>query len=415
MARQLDCDLVGMLYVLDEPSIGLHPRDVGKLVDLLRQLQLKGNSVLVVEHEPTVIASADHVVEIGPVAGRDGGHVVFAGPASDFAAADTLTARTLRGFRIAPRPRRPWGEAHAIRGARAHNLVDLDVDIPTCVLVALTGIAGSGKSTLMQEVFLPAHPEAVVVDQTAIGRSSRSVPATYLGLFDVLRKRFARHTGRPASEFSFNAAGACSECKGAGSIAVEMSFLDDVRTTCTTCGGRRYTDEVLALTWDGLNIWDVLSLTAVEALERFENDRDLRPTLQILVDVGLGYLTLGQPLSTLSGGEAQRLKLATELGKQGNLYVLDEPTTGLHATDTDRLMVLLDRLVDDGNSVIVIEHDMSVVARCDWVIDLGPEGGKQGGRLVATGTPEDVARAGIGYTAHYLAEIMALHPRAENT
>jgi excinuclease UvrABC ATPase subunit len=411
MARQLDCDLVCMLYILDEPSIGLHPRDVGKLVDLLRQLQQKGNSVLVVEHEPTVIASADHVVEIGPVAGRDGGHVVFAGPALDFASADTVTARTLRGGGVAPRPRRPWTEVDAIRDAHAHNLVGLDVDIPKRVLVALTGVAGSGKSTLMQEVFLPAHPDAVVVDQTAIGRSSRSVPATYLGLFDVLRKRFAKHTGRPASLFSFNSASACPDCRGAGSIAVEMSFLDDVRTTCTTCDGRRYTDEVLALRWNGVNIWDVLCLTAAEALERFAGDRDLRPTLQLLVDVGLGYLTLGQPLSTLSGGEAQRLKLATELGKHGNLYVLDEPTTGLHATDTDKLMVLLDRLVDDGNSVIIIEHDMSVVACCDWVIDLGPEGGQQGGRLVATGTPEDVGRAGVGHTARYLAEVMGLESR----
>ena len=404
MARQLDCDLIGMMYILDEPSIGLHPRDVAKLVEMLRQLRDKGNSVLVVEHDATVISSADHVVEIGPTAGMGGGEVCFEGPIEEFLCSSSQTAVMMReGARVAARNRREVREVWQVRGARANNLKDVDVDIPKRVLVVVTGVAGSGKSSLVHDEFAISRPGAIVVDQSAIGRSSRSNPATYLGFFDAIRKLFAEETGRPAALFSFNSTGACPTCKGQGRISIEMSFLDDVKVECSECHGRRYTDEVLALTWRGLSIHDVLSLTAREALDVFEH-KAIHGPLALLCEVGLDYLTLGQPLSTLSGGECQRIKLVTELGKSGNLYVLDEPTTGLHMADIERLMAILNRLVDDGNSVVVIEHNLDVIAQADWVIDLGPEGGNAGGRLVAEGTPEMIAEEPGSYTGRFLAE-----------
>lgn len=406
MARQLDCDLVGMMYVMDEPSIGLHPRDVEKLVGMLRSLRDRGNSVLVVEHDTTVIGSADHVVEIGPVAGCDGGHVVFAGSAEEFAASDCLTARIIRDGHVRGRARRGWTEAWPVRNARAHNLKGVDVDIPMGALVAVTGVAGSGKSSLIHDVFVAEHPETVVVDQGAIARSSRSNPATFLGMFDDIRKLFAKATGKPASLFSFNSKGACPECNGAGTTAVDMHFLDDVKMLCPKCEGRRYTDEVLGLKWNGRGIHEVLSLTAREAAEVFRCEKKLRAQLELLCDIGLDYLAIGQSLSTLSGGECQRLKLATELGKSGNLYVLDEPTTGLHLADIERLVGILDRLVDGGNSVVVIEHSLEVIAQADWVIDLGPEGGKAGGMLVAQGTPEQIAEAESSHTGRALRAVL---------
>ena len=403
MARQLDCNLIGMMYVVDEPSIGLHPRDVAKLVDMLRRLRDKGNSVLVVEHDATVISAADHVIEIGPGAGRGGGEVCFSGTFEAFRRSATRTAVLMRaGPSVAQHRRRAFAEVWRVRGARANNLRDVDVDIPQGVLVAVTGVAGSGKSSLVHDEFVARHPGAIVVDQNAIGRSSRSNPVTYLGVFDVIRRHFAAETGESAALFSFNSKGACPTCKGQGSISIEMSFLDDVNVTCSDCGGRRYTDEALALTWRNLSIHDVLSLTARAALDVFEHPPIRRP-LTLLCEVGLDYLTLGQPLSTLSGGESQRIKLVTELGKSGNLYVLDEPTTGLHMADVERLMAILNRLVDDGNSVVIIEHNLDVIAQADWVIDLGPEGGDAGGRLVAAGTPETIAAAPESHTGRYLA------------
>ncbi len=403
MARQLDCDLTGLIYVLDEPSIGLHARDLAPLLDMLRRLRDAGNSVLVVEHDPEVIRAGDFVVDIGPGAGLAGGHVCFAGSQEDFRHSEAKTAVMMRAAASASRPaRRAWSRAWPIRDARARNLQALDVDIPQQVFVCITGVAGSGKSTLVHEVFLGQCPGAVVVDQSPVGRSSRANPATYLGVFDDIRRLFSRETGAPASLFSFNSDGACPTCRGQGSIAVEMNFLDDVRIECGDCRGQRFRDDVLALRWKGLNIHDVLCLTAEDAAGRFRTGR-LRGPLAVLCDVGLGYLTLGQPLSTLSGGESQRLKLALELGKTGRTYVLDEPTTGLHLADTDRLMAIVDRLVDAGNSVVVIEHNLDVIGRADWVIDLGPEGGSRGGRLMAAGTPEQVAASGRGHTAQYLA------------
>ena len=408
MARQLDCDLVGLMYVLDEPSIGLHPRDVDNLVGLLRHLRELGNSVLAVEHHAAVIGAADHVIEIGPQAGTEGGQLCFEGSQARFRDSAALTASMLaRPVVAVTRSRREPTDAWHIRGATTHNLQAVDVDIPRGVLVAVTGVAGSGKSTLVHDEFLALTPDAVVVDQNGIGRSSRSNPVTWLGLFDIIRKAFANATGRPAALFSFNSKGACEACKGQGSIAVEMSFLDDVRVTCADCSGKRYRDEVLQLKWDGRDIHEVLSLTTRDAIRLLPDER-LRSRLQVVEDVGLGYLTLGQPLSTLSGGECQRLKLASELGVAGNLYVLDEPTTGLHAADIERLLAILDRIVEAGNSVVVIEHDLDVIAAADWVIDLGPEGGKGGGRVVATGTPEQVAQAAGSHTGRYLAERLGL-------
>ncbi len=413
MARQLDCDLTGLMYVLDEPSIGLHPRDIRQLIAMLRHLRDRGNSVLVVEHDPGIIAAADHVIEIGPGAGRAGGEIIFSGSAAEFARAETLTSRLMRRSSGPAadlrRGRRAWTRSWPVRGARAHNLKNIAVDIPQGILVCITGVAGSGKSSLVHDVFAKEHPDAVVVDQTAIGRSSRSNPLTYLGIFDHVRKAFAAATGRPASLFSFNSAGACPTCRGQGSVAVEMNFLDDVRSICPDCGGRRYTEEVLALRWQGLSIHDVLSMTTQEALELdLFSQKPIRRGLQLLHRVGLGYVTLGQSLSTLSGGESQRLKLAVELGKTGNLYILDEPTTGLHLADIDRLMAILDRLVADGNSVVVIEHNLDVMVRADWVIDLGPEGGRAGGEVVATGTPEDLARTETSWTGQHLRKHLGL-------
>lgn len=437
MARQLDCDLTGLMYVLDEPSVGLHPRDIDQLIVMLRRLRDRGNSVLVVEHDPAVIAAADYVVEIGPGAGQAGGQVCFAGEAEEFLRSEQLTARMMReggvaagagqqgghedGVRgrnqVAARGRRrPWSKSWRVRAARVHNLKGFDVEIPQQVLVCVTGVAGSGKSTLVHEVFARERAEMgavdgerasggtpVVIDQKPIGRSSRSNPLTYLGIFDQVRKAFAAATGQPASLFSFNSDGACPTCKGQGSIAVEMSFLDDVRTECPDCRGRRYTDAVLALHWQGLNIHDVLSLTASEELELGTfAQKPVRQALELLCEVGLDYVTLGQPLSTLSGGECQRLKLASELGKSGNLYILDEPTTGLHLADIARLMGIMRRLVEDGNSVVVIEHNLDVIAQADWVIDLGPEGGRRGGELVACGTPEMVAGVEASWTGRAL-------------
>ena len=402
MSRQLDCDLIGMMYILDEPSIGLHPRDIDKLVELLRQLRDKGNSVLVVEHDAAVISAADHVIEIGPGPGTSGGNVCFNGPIEEFLNSKCQTATMIRTVETElPRARRDYENVWKIRGATANNLKNVDVDIPQHVLVAVTGVAGSGKSSLINEVFIPQQPSAIVVDQSAIGRSSRSNPATYLGFFDKIRKVFAAASGQPAAMFSFNSEGACPTCKGQGHLTVEMSFLDDVKMDCSGCRGARYRDEVLALTWNDLNIHDVLAMTARQALDLFEQP-PIRSQLQMLCDVGLDYLTLGQSLSTLSGGECQRVKLAKELGKTGNLYVLDEPTTGLHMADIERLMSILDRFVDDGNSVVVIEHNLDVISQADWVIDLGPEGGNAGGELIASGTPEHIAAQAHSHTGGFL-------------
>jgi len=403
MARQLDCALVGLMYVLDEPSVGLHSKDTQKLLELLCHLRDQGNSVLVVEHDPDVIQAADHVVEIGPLAGKGGGHVLFSGSVEELRRSDCATGQMLRVSRqkaqVRPARRTPRG-FFAIRDACTHNLRHLDVDIPQGVLCCITGVAGSGKSSLVHGELVRLYP-AVVVDQQGVARNSRSNALTYTGIFDAVRKGFAAATGAPASLFSFNSDGACPECKGQGFIKLEMSFLDDVTMQCSRCEGRRYVPEVLALRWNGLNIDDVLNMTVQDALGFFSDKAILRQ-LKLLEEVGLGYLELGQPLGTLSGGEAQRLKLAGELHKKGNLYVLDEPTTGLHLSDIERLLKLLNKLVDKGNSVVVIEHNLEMARAADYVIDMGPEGGARGGLVLAQGTPEEVAHNPRSITGPYL-------------
>ncbi|WP_309097830.1 excinuclease ABC subunit UvrA [Streptomyces sp.] len=398
--RHLGSSLTGMTYIFDEPSVGLHPRDVGRLGDLLLRLRDKGNTVLVVEHDPDVIALADHVVDMGPGAGAGGGTVVFAGTPRELAASDTLTGRCLRRrTAVKEEVRGPTGELW-VKGADRHNLRDVTVRFPTGVLTAVTGVAGSGKSSLVAE-FTAAHQEAVVVDQSSIGISGRSTPATYLGIMDTVRKIFARETGAEAGLFSFNSGGACPTCEGRGVIYTDLAFMDPVTTTCHGCEGRRFKEEVLRLTVRGRSVADVLEMTAEQALGFFD-DEAVRRRLRALRDVGLTYLTLGQPLSTLSGGERQRIKLATRLHRTGAVYVLDEPTTGLHMADVEGLIGLLDRLVDTGNTVVVVEHNLDVVARADWVIDLGPDGGRDGGEVVFEGTPRQLLEADGSFTGEHL-------------
>ncbi|MYR94695.1 MULTISPECIES: ATP-binding cassette domain-containing protein [unclassified Streptomyces] len=407
MVRHLGSSLTGLTFVFDEPSIGLHPRDVGRLGDLLVRLRDKGNTVLVVEHDPDVMAVADHIVDMGPRAGSEGGHVVFEGPFDRLREADTLTGRCLRQrTTVKSEFRSPTGHL-PVRGADLHNLKGLDVSFPTGVLTVVTGVAGSGKSTLVSEVFTAAHPQAVVIDQSAITASSRSTPASYIGALDTIRKVFARENGVDAGLFSFNSAGACPGCSGRGVISTDLAFMDPVTTTCQECEGRRFHDDVLKHRIGGRSIVDVLEMTAAQAVGLFE-DRVLLRKLRTLDEVGLTYLTLGQPLSTLSGGERQRIKLATQLHRTSSVYVLDEPTTGLHLADTGALVDLLDRLVDAGNTVICVEHNLEVVKRADRVIDLGPDGGKKGGELVFEGTPQELLADRTSVTARYLRRDLGL-------
>ena len=401
MVKHLGSSLVDVTYIFDEPSIGLHPRDVHRLTELLRKLRDKGNTVIVVEHDPDVMKVADHLIDMGPAAGSAGGQIVFQGGFADLQRSDTLTGRYLdRSLPIKTDVRTPSGWL-PIRGARANNLKNFDVDIPTAVLTVISGVAGSGKSSLIDGVFLPAHPEAIVIDQSSVGTSTRSNPATYTGVMDDFRKAFAAANKVDAGLFSFNSKGACENCKGAGVIYTDLAFLDAVKTPCEICGGRRFKDEVLVYKLGGLDVSEVLRLTVAQALESF-TQREIVRKLQAMSDVGLDYLTLGQPLSTLSGGECQRIKLASELHRNGNLYVLDEPTTGLHMSDTGHLLLMLDQLVDAGNSVIVIEHNLDVIKSADWVIDLGPEGGSRGGEIVFTGTPTALLKADRSLTGQYL-------------
>ena len=403
MARQLDCDLTSLMYVLDEPSVGLHPRDTEKLVALLRHLRDQGNSVLVVEHDPDILMAADHVVEIGPEAGRDGGHVIFQGGVPDLLESSCASGTMLRKAmspRSVTRARRAPQGFFEIRGARANNLKGIDIDIPRGVLCCFAGVAGSGKSSLVHEELARRH-EAVVVDQLGVARSSRSNLLTWTGIFDTVRKGFAEATGASPALFSFNSRGACPECKGQGALKLEMNFMDDVAVVCPSCDGARYLPEVLALRWNGRNIVDILDMTASDALEFFQ-DKSILRQLRLLDDVGLGYVQLGQSLSTLSGGEAQRLKLASELKREGNLYILDEPTTGLHLSDIERLSLILRKLVDAGNSVVVIEHNIELLRIADHVIEMGPGAGKQGGMVIASGTPETLRTDSASLIGRYL-------------
>ncbi|MGK8506316.1 ATP-binding cassette domain-containing protein [Nocardia asiatica] len=406
VVRHLGSSLTGMTYIFDEPSVGMHPRDVGRLNTLLAGLRDKGNTVLVVEHSPDVIAVADHVIDMGPGAGARGGQVVFQGTVEQLRAAGTPTGAGLRRTRrVKTAVREPAGWL-TVTDADTYNLKNLTARFPTGVLTAVTGVAGSGKSTLVSGAFVAAHPQVIAVDQSAIAASRRSSPATYLGIMDPLRQLFAKRHGVRPGLFSFNSEGACGACDGAGVIFTDLAYMDPVTTVCQTCHGRRYRREALAYEIRGASIADVLEMPATTALDFWaqEDDQRIRTPLRSLLDVGLGYLALGRSLASLSGGERQRIKLADHLrrGRSAAVYVLDEPTTGLHMADVDTLVALLDRLVDAGNTVIVIEHDLDVVARADWVIDLGPDGGKHGGEIVFAGTPADLLADRRSLTAEYL-------------
>ena len=406
MIRHLGSSLTDVTYVFDEPTIGLHPHDVERMNDLLLRLRDKGNTVLVVEHEPETIAIADHVVDLGPGAGTAGGSVCFEGTVEGLRAGDTLTSRHLDDrAAVKETVREPSGTLE-IRGAATHNLQDVDVDIPLGVLVVLTGVAGSGKSSLVGGS-VSGREGVVTVDQTAIRGSRRSNPATYTKLLDPIRKAFAKANGVKPGLFSANSDGACPNCNGAGVIYTDLAMMAGVASTCEECEGKRFQASVLEYELGGKDISEVLAMSVTEA-ERFFGDGEAslpaaHRILERLADVGLGYLGIGQPLTTLSGGERQRLKLATHMGEKGGVYVLDEPTTGLHLADVEQLLGLLDRLVDSGKSVIVIEHHQGVMAHADWIIDLGPGAGHDGGRIVFEGTPADLVAARSTLTGEHLA------------
>ncbi|MDX1991273.1 MAG: excinuclease ABC subunit UvrA [bacterium] len=401
IVKHLSSSLVDVMYIFDEPSIGLHPRDVHRLNELLQKLRDKGNTVIVVEHDPDVIKVADHVVDVGPLAGSRGGTVVYEGSYEGLLGADTLTGRFMKqSVPIKPHFRQPKGQL-AIKNAKVNNLQNISVNIPVGVLTVVTGVAGSGKSSLINQVFLHQHPEAVVIDQSPVGTSTRSNPATYTGILDDIRKAFATANKVSPSLFSFNSEGACENCQGLGVIYTDLAALGEVKSPCEVCEGKRFKEEVLAYTLDGKSITDVLGMTVQQALDFF-TIKKVVSKLQAMNDVGLDYLGLGQPLSTLSGGECQRIKLATELHKAGSVYVMDEPTTGLHKSDITKLLAIMDRLVDTGNTVIVIEHNLDVMKHADWIIDMGPEGGNKGGRVMFEGTPAQLLQAEQSLTSAYL-------------
>jgi excinuclease UvrABC ATPase subunit len=401
IVKHLGSSLVDVMYIFDEPSVGLHPRDVHRMNELLQRLRDRGNTVLVVEHDPDVIKVADHVVDVGPRAGSRGGEIVYEGSFAGLLDADTLTGKHMKqSSPIKSTFRAPKGKL-PIRHAKVNNLQDVSVDIPTGVLTVVTGVAGSGKSSLVHQVFLRKHPDAVVIDQSPVGASTRSNPATYTGVLDEVRKAFAASNKVSPSLFSFNSKGACQSCSGLGVIYTDLASMGEVKTPCEICGGKRFSDEVLAYTLHGKSISDVLAMTVAQALEFF-TIKEIVGKLKAMSDVGLDYLTLGQPLSTLSGGECQRIKLASELHKNGSVYVLDEPTTGLHMSDIGRLLTILNRLVDTGNTVVVIEHNVDVIKNADWIIDMGPEGGRKGGRVLFEGTPQQLMGAKQSLTGAHL-------------
>jgi Excinuclease ABC subunit A len=448
LATQVGSSLVGVLYVLDEPSIGLHPRDNSRLLNTLKRLRDLGNTVIVVEHDEETIRSADYIIDIGPRAGRHGGQVVAQGTLQDILSApDSLTGQYLTGSLEIPVPerRRPGsGKKLLVKGASEHNLKNIDVSLPLGKMVVITGVSGSGKSTLVEEIIYPAlmrklhhgrhRPgqhrgidgleeidKVINIDQSPIGRTPRSNPATYTGAFDGIRELYASTTeskirGYKAGRFSFNVRGGrCEACSGDGIIKIEMHFLPDVYIPCEVCKGKRYSRETLEVKYRGQNIADILAMTVDEAVEFFASHPRIHRRLQVLQEVGLGYIQLGQPAPTLSGGEAQRVKLATELSKRSTgrtLYILDEPTTGLHKDDVKHLLHVLNQLVENGNTVLIIEHNLDVIKCADHIIDLGPEGGEAGGRIVAQGTPEQICQNPASHTGLYLREYLPAPEKA---
>lgn len=405
LVRYMGSSLTGMIYIFDEPSTGMHPRDVHRMIRLLRMLRDKGNTVLVVEHDKDIIRIADEVIDVGPLAGKNGGQILFQGSYETLLLSGTLTGNAMKeNVSFKANPKKPTGWLQ-VRDASVHNLKHVDVEIPLGVLTVVTGVAGSGKSSLIRDVFAKQYEDRVVlVDQSAITATGRSTACTYLGFFDEIRKVFAKACNQDAGLFSFNSKGACPFCKGRGAITTELVFMEPVTTVCENCGGKRYSDEALACKCQGKSIVDVLDMSVEDAEEFFAENAKIKKHLDALMEVGLPYLSLGQPLSTLSGGERQRVKLAKELRGKGNVYVLDEPTTGLHASDITKLMELFERMIARGNTVIVIEHNTDVMKMADYIIDVGPDGGTFGGEVVFTGTPAQMVQEANTITARYLAK-----------
>ena len=442
LATQIGSSLVGVLYILDEPSIGLHQRDNEKLLNTLRNLRDIGNTLIVVEHDEDTMRAADYIVDVGPGAGIHGGNIVCTGTAEDIMnCKESITGQYLSGRKKIPVPakrRKGNGKSLKMIGARENNLKNIDVEIPLGEFVCITGVSGSGKSSLINEILYKrlvtelngakkvagAHTDilgidnldkVIAIDQSPIGRTPRSNPATYTGVFNDIRDLFAstaeaKARGYKANRFSFNVKGGrCEACQGDGIVKIEMHFLADIYVPCDVCKGARYNRETLEVKYKGKNIYDVLEMTVEEGLEFFSSIPKIKRKLQTLYDVGLGYVKIGQPATTLSGGEAQRVKLSTELSRRSTgktVYILDEPTTGLHTADVHKLIEVLHRLVDNGNSVIVIEHNLDVIKTADWILDLGPEGGDEGGEIIAQGTPEQVAATEGSYTGQYLKKLL---------
>ena len=401
MVKHLTSSLINVIYIFDEPSIGLHPRDVHRLNELLVKLRDKDNTVIVVEHDPDVIKIADHIVDVGPKAGTNGGRVMFEGSYNDLLSSDTLTGEYIgRSLPIKSKPRISL-DFYETKKSNLHNLKNVSLRIPKGIFTVVTGVAGSGKSTLVNSVFAKEYKDAIVIDQSAVSANLRSNPATFTGIMDEIRKLFSEENKVSVGLFSYNSEGACGSCKGRGYIETDLSFMDSVETICEECGGKRFKREVLEYNYKNKSIVEVLAMTVAEAVEFF-TQKNIINLLKNMVDVGLHYMTLGQPLDTLSGGECQRLKLARELSKKGNIYIMDEPTTGLHMSDITSILKIIDRLVDKGNTVIVIEHNLDVIRNADWIVDVGVEGGSKGGQILFEGTPADLKHCKESITARYL-------------
>lgn len=401
MVKHLNSNLIDLMYIFDEPSIGLHPRDVHKLNNLLEKLRDKGNTVIVVEHDPDVIKIADYVVDVGPLAGTKGGNIVFEGSYEELLTSGTLTGNALnKNLSIKKITRKPSAYLEA-NNCNANNLKNVSVKIPMGVLTVVTGVAGSGKSTLMKNEFIKQNKDVMLIDQSAVTANSRSSLATYSGIMDNIRKVFAKENNVNVSQFSYNSEGACENCKGTGVIETELAFMENTKNTCEVCEGSRFKKQVLDYTFNGKNIVNILDMTVSEALVFF-NQKQIKTKLQSIEEMGIGYITLGQTLDTLSGGECQRLKLANELHKNGLVYVMDEPSTGLHMSDIENFIKIVEGIVDNGNTVIIIEHNMDIIRRADWIIDMGPEGGIKGGEIIFEGTPLELFKCTRSLTAKYI-------------
>ncbi|AUM96608.1 TPA: excinuclease ABC subunit UvrA [Clostridium botulinum] len=401
MVKQLGSSLIGLTYIFDEPSIGLHPHDIGRINKLLKMLRDKGNTVLIVEHDPDIIKIADYIIDMGPKAGTEGGNIVYKGTPEGLLKSNTLTGKALQHkphIKLHTRKAKEW---LSIKNANLHNLKNINIDIPKGVMTVVTGVAGSGKSTLINGLLPKIYPETIFIDQGAIHASIRSNIATYTGIFDFIRNLFAKENNVKSSLFSFNSEGACPECKGLGVTYTDLAFMDTVISACEVCEGNRFTDKVLDFKFRGKNISQVLKMTVAEAIDFFKED-EIYLVLKKLADVGIDYITLGQPLNTLSGGELQRLKLAAQLDSKGNIYVLDEPTTGLHISNIKKLVAIMNRLVNQGSTLIVMEHNLDVMTQADWIIDLGPEAGENGGRIMFEGEPKDIINNENSITGKYL-------------